>query len=65
MKGFSAPVRTYRVVGLRDDDKDFKGRVIRREQDGLLLIIDKGRLGDKGKADAIRLLEDAMGRLKE
>jgi len=51
------------VVGLHDD-AGARGRVIRQEQDGLLLIIDKGKLSDKGKADAIRLLEDAVGRLK-
>ncbi len=63
VKGFPTPVKTYRVVGLHDDPGT-RGRVIRQEQDGLLLIIDKGKLSDKGKADAIRLLEDAVGRLK-
>jgi len=64
VKGFSAPIKTYRVVGLRDES-GFKGRVIRQEQDGLLLVIDKARLDDNGRADAIRLLEEAMARLKE
>ncbi len=64
VKGFPTPVKTYRVVGLHDETQ-FKGRVIRQEQDGLLLIIDKARLSDKGRADAIRLLEEAMGRLKD
>jgi class 3 adenylate cyclase/PAS domain-containing protein len=64
VKGFPTPVKTYRVVGVHDD-AGFKGRVIRHDQDGLLLIIDKGRLTSKGKADAIKLLEEAMGRLKE
>ncbi len=63
VKGFPRPVRTHRVVGLHDDT-GVQGRVIRQEQDGLLLIIDKGKLTVKGKADAIRLLEDAVGRLK-
>jgi hypothetical protein len=38
--------------------------VIRQEQDGLLLIIDQGKLTGEGKAEAIRVLEDAVGRLK-
>jgi hypothetical protein len=57
-------VKTYRAVGLHDGS-EFQGRVIRQEQDGLLLIIDRERLTGKARADAIKLLEAAMGRLKE
>jgi class 3 adenylate cyclase/PAS domain-containing protein len=63
VKGFSKPVRTHRVVGLHDGT-GIEGRVIRQEQEGLLLIIDQHKLTGKGREDAIRMLEDAVGRLK-
>lgn len=58
VKGFPTPVRTYRVVGL--DDDSIQGRVIRQEQDGLLLIIDKRKFTAEG-----RVLQEAVGRLKD
>jgi class 3 adenylate cyclase len=64
VKGFPRPVSTYRVVGLHDDTGG-QGRIIRQEQDGLLLIIDQKKLIGKGRADAIRALQDAAGRLTE
>ena len=64
VKGFAKPVKTYRVVALHDD-AGATGRVIRQEQEGLLLIIDKGKLSDKGRADAIKALQDAVGRLSD
>ena len=64
VKGFPKPVKTYRVVALHDD-AGATGRVIRQEQEGLLLIIDKGKLTDKGRADAIKALQDAVGRLSD
>ena len=64
VKGFPRPVSTYRVVGLYDDTA-FQERVIRREQDGLSLIIDRTKLTKKGKAEAIKALEEAVGQLKD
>jgi class 3 adenylate cyclase/PAS domain-containing protein len=64
VKGFAKPVKTYRVVGLRDDT-EARGRVIRQEQDGLLLIVDQAKLTGDARADAIKALEDAARRLKE
>jgi class 3 adenylate cyclase/PAS domain-containing protein len=64
VKGFPAPVRTFRVVGLHGD-RGLGGRIIRQEKDGLLLIIDRGRLNDGSREEAIRLLEDAVKRLKD
>lgn len=64
VKGFSAPVRTHRVVGLHDGS-GIEGRIIRQEQEGLLLIIDQKKLTSEGRADAIRVLQDAVGRLRE
>ncbi|MEO8304086.1 MAG: PAS-domain containing protein [Betaproteobacteria bacterium] len=64
VKGFPRPVKTHRVVGLRDDS-GAAGRIIRQEQDGLLLIIDKAKLTDESRADVVRVLQDALGRLKD
>ncbi|MGH6728349.1 MAG: PAS-domain containing protein [Pseudolabrys sp.] len=64
VKGFSTPVRTHRVVGLHDGS-GVQGRVIRQEQDGLLLIIDQKKLTAEGRADAIRILQEAAGRLAD
>jgi len=63
VKGFPRPVRTHRVVGLHDS-AGVLGRVIRQEQDGLLLLIDQKKLTEQGKADAIRILQDAVARLQ-
>ena len=40
-------------------------RIIRREQDGLRLIIDRTKLTKKGRAEAIKALEEAVGQLKD
>ena len=64
VKGFPKPVKTYRVVGVRDA-AGMDGRVIRQEQDGLLLIIDRQKLTGTARAEAIKLLQDTLGRLKE
>ena len=42
-----------------------QGRVIRQEQDGLLLIIDQQKLTGQARADAIKVLQDTLGRLAE
>jgi class 3 adenylate cyclase len=62
VKGFPRPVSTHRVVGLQDES-GVNGRIIRQEQEGMLLIIDQKKLSGKGRADAIRALQDAAGRL--
>jgi class 3 adenylate cyclase len=64
VKGFSRPVRTHRVVGLHDKAAA-QGRIIRQEQDGFLLIVDRKKLTPEGRSDAIRMLHDAAKRLQE
>ena len=64
VKGFARPVRTHRVVGLHDKSAG-AGRIIRQEQDGMLLIIDKKKLTADGRADAIKMLQDAVQKLQE
>ncbi|MCP4327058.1 MAG: PAS domain S-box protein [Alphaproteobacteria bacterium] len=60
VKGFARPVRTYRVIG-RYDDLAEQGRVIRKEQDGIRVLVDLKK-GDK--ADAIQAIEDVLSQLK-
>lgn len=64
VKGFSRPVRTHRVVRLNDGAEP-QGRIIRQEQDGLLLIIDQKRLTTESRADAVRILQEAAARLQQ
>ena len=64
VKGFPRPVSTHRVVGLQDE-AGVHGRIIRQEQEGMLLIIDQKKLTGKGRADAIKALQDAAGRLND
>jgi class 3 adenylate cyclase len=64
VKGFLRPVKTYWVVGLANDS-GIDGRVIRQEQEGLLLIIDQKKLTGKSRADVIRVLQEALGRLED
>jgi class 3 adenylate cyclase len=63
VKGFVKPVRTYSVVGLYDDLAE-QGRIIRRDQDGLALVIDRNKLTKKGQLEAIKALEEAVAQLK-
>jgi len=51
-------------VGLKDES-GAQGRIIRQEQDGMLLIIDQKKLSGKGRTDAIRVLQEAVGRLSD
>jgi class 3 adenylate cyclase/PAS domain-containing protein len=63
IKGFSTPVRTHRVVGLHGAAGNQGERVIRRESDGVLIIVDPKKLTDGGRADAIRALTEAAAQL--
>ncbi|MCH8112896.1 MAG: PAS-domain containing protein, partial [Proteobacteria bacterium] len=63
-KGFAKPVRTYSVVGLYDDLAE-QGRIIRRDQEGLALKIDRDKLTKKGKAEAIKAIKDVLSQLED
>jgi len=63
VKGFAKPVRTYSVVGLYEDLAE-QGRFISHDQEGLALKIDRNKLTKKGKAEAIKALEEAAAQLK-
>ncbi len=60
VKGFAKPVRIYRVAGIYDDLEE-EGQIIRRERDGIKLIVD---LTKNGKEGAIRAIEEMLSELK-
>jgi hypothetical protein len=60
VKGFAKPVRTYSVVGLYDDLAE-QGRIIRKEEEGIRILVD---LDKRDKADAIQAVEDVLSQLK-
>jgi class 3 adenylate cyclase len=61
VKGFAKPVRTYSVVGLYDDLAE-QGRIIRKEQDGVRVVVDLTK-GDK--AHAIQAIKDVLSQLED
>ena len=63
VKGFAKPVRNYAVAGVYND-LDHQGRIIQLDQEGLALVIDKYKLTKKGKAEAIKTLEDVLSQMK-
>ncbi len=56
-------MRTYSVVGLYVD-LAAQGRIIRHDQDGLALKIDRDKLTKKGKAEAIKAIKDVLSQLE-
>jgi class 3 adenylate cyclase/PAS domain-containing protein len=60
VKGFAKPVRTYSVVGLYDDLAE-QGRIIRKDEDGLRVLVD---LSKQDRAGAIQAIEDVLSQLK-
>ncbi|WDZ81896.1 adenylate/guanylate cyclase domain-containing protein (plasmid) [Ensifer adhaerens] len=63
IKGFSHPVPSYRVLGIRDDQQVPAG-VVCHIQEGLRLEIDVAVLRGAGRADAIKVLEKYMRELR-
>ncbi len=61
MKGFAQPIRTYKVVGIYED-LEKEGRILRKEEDGVRVVID---LSKQDKADAIEALKDVISRLED
>ncbi len=60
VKGFAKPVRTYRVAGIYDELEQ-QGQIIRREQDGIKLVVDLTKIG---KESAIRAIEKMLSEPK-
>ncbi len=61
IKGFAKPVRTYSVVGLYDDLAE-QGRIIRKEQGGVRVLVD---LTNGDKAAAIQTIKDVLSQLED
>ncbi len=61
VKGFAKPVRTYSVVGLYDDLAE-RGRIIRKQQDGVRILVDLKK-GDR--AGAILAIKDVLSQLED
>ncbi|MCZ6522284.1 MAG: PAS-domain containing protein, partial [Alphaproteobacteria bacterium] len=64
VKGFAKPIRTFRIID-RYDDLAAQGRILRRDQDGLTLIVDRKKLTKRAKAKAIKALEEIVSELKD
>ncbi len=60
VKGFAKPIRTYRFAGIYDDLEE-QGQIIRKEQDGIKIMVE---LGKRDKEGAIRAIEDILSDLK-
>jgi class 3 adenylate cyclase len=60
VKGFAKPVRTYSVVGLYDDLAE-QGRIIRKDEDGVRVLVD---LSKQDRAGAIQAIEDVLSQLE-
>ncbi|TIY05391.1 MAG: adenylate/guanylate cyclase domain-containing protein [Mesorhizobium sp.] len=63
IKGFSEPVRSYRVLGIRGDQPT-PVPVLRHIQEGLRVEIDVPFLKDAGRAEAIKVLEEFIAQLR-
>ncbi len=70
LKGFAKPVPTLNLLALKEGatgcgphkaGRPERGRIIRKEQDGVRVLVDLKK-GDK--ADAIRAIEDVLSQLK-
>ena len=60
-KGFAKPIRTYKVINPQDRSED-ETRIIRKEQDGVHVMID---LTKQDKATAIAAITDVLSQLKD
>jgi class 3 adenylate cyclase len=60
VKGFARPVRTYKVAGIYDDLVE-QGRIIRKEEEGIRILVD---LDKRDRAEAIKAVEDLLTQLK-
>jgi class 3 adenylate cyclase len=63
VKGFSRPVKTYRVKGLYKD-LEAEGQVAHHHGRGIELMIDQSAMDDESKKRAAEALEKALEQLK-
>ncbi len=60
VKGFDKPIHFYKIVGIYDDLIE-EGKVIRKDEDGVRVLVD---LTKRDKSGAIRALEEVLSQLK-
>jgi len=60
VKGFDKPIHCYKIVGIYDDLIE-EGKIIRKEQDGVKVVVD---LTKREKSGAIRVLEEVLSQLR-
>jgi hypothetical protein len=63
IKGFSHPIQSYRVLGIRDDQPSPAG-MVRHKQEGLRVEIDVAALKGAGRTEAIKALEKFIATLR-
>ena len=64
LKGFSHPVRAYKVLDIYDELVE-AGRVIRLDQPGVRLLLNPEELTEESKSEALKTLEQATVKIKQ
>lgn len=60
VKGFDKPIHCYKVLGIYDELIE-EGKIIRKEQDGVTVLVD---LRNRDRSGAIKALEEVLSQLK-
>jgi class 3 adenylate cyclase len=64
LKGFSHPVRAYKVLGIYDELVE-TGQVIRLDQPGIRLLVNPEELTEESKSEVLKALEQATVKIKQ
>ena len=62
-KGFAKPIRTYRVLGIRQEGAD-SGTTLHHQQQGISITLDLADMTAQSKAAAVQVVEEILARLK-
>jgi len=62
-KGFAKPIRTYRVLGIRQEGAD-SGTTLHHQQQGISITLDLADMTAQSKAAAVQAVEEILARLK-
>jgi adenylate cyclase len=62
-KGFAKPIRTYRVLGIRQEGTD-SGTTLHHQQQGISITLDLADMTAQSKAAAVQVVEEILARLK-
>jgi hypothetical protein len=64
LKGFSRPIRAFKVTGIYDDLAE-SGQIVRVERPGVRLLVNTSELERDEKASVLIALQDAVRRIQE